>query len=91
MRSAFASAVSLNRLGVAQLHRSLGLLRSLSITAQSFRTKNSKDLNGDIWRRYLFLISAAIVKKADSTFVEFLADVSKKGIPSESANSFAAL
>lgn len=36
----------------------------------------------------LLLISAAIVMKACSTFVAFLALVSKNGIPSESANSY---
>lgn len=36
----------------------------------------------------LFLISAAMVMKACSTFVAFLALVSKKGMPRESANSF---
>lgn len=35
----------------------------------------------------LFLISAAMVMKACSTLVAFLALVSKKGIPRESANS----
>lgn len=35
----------------------------------------------------LFLISAAIVMKACSTLVAFLALVSKKGMPRESANS----
>lgn len=35
-----------------------------------------------------FLISAAIVMKACSTFVAFLALVSRKGIAKESANSF---
>ena len=34
-----------------------------------------------------FLISAAIVMKACSTFVAFFADVSRKGIPSCSAYS----
>lgn len=36
----------------------------------------------------LFLISAAMVMKACSTLVAFLALVSKKGIPRESANSW---
>ncbi len=36
---------------------------------------------------YLFFISAAIVKKACSTFVVFLAEASKNGIPRLSANS----
>ena len=35
----------------------------------------------------LFLISAAIVMKACSTFVAFLALVSKKGMPISSANA----
>ena len=35
----------------------------------------------------LFLISAAMVMKACSTFVAFLAEVSRKGIPSWSAYS----
>ena len=37
--------------------------------------------------RDLFLISAAMVIKACSTFVAFLALVSKKGIPISSANA----
>jgi hypothetical protein len=37
--------------------------------------------------RYFFLISAAIVKKACSTLMESLALVSRKGIPSSSANA----
>ena len=36
----------------------------------------------------LFLISAAMVMKACSTLVAFLALVSRKGMPSESANSW---
>lgn len=43
-----------------------------------------------IWIRKLnlFLISAAMVMNASSTFVEFLALVSKNGIPISSANAF---
>jgi len=37
--------------------------------------------------RYFFLISAAMVKKACSTLIESLALVSRKGIPSSSANA----
>lgn len=37
----------------------------------------------------LFFISAAMVMNACSTFVAFLADVSKNGMPSWSAYSFA--
>ena len=36
-----------------------------------------------------FLISAAMVMNASPTFVAFLADVSKKGMPISSANAFA--
>ena len=41
-------------------------------------------------RQYLFLISAAIVMKACSTFVAFLALVSRKGMPISSAKAWRA-
>ena len=40
------------------------------------------------WLPMCFLISLAIVMNACSTFVEFLADVSRNGIPIESAYSY---
>jgi hypothetical protein len=39
-------------------------------------------------KSYLFLISVAIKMKACSTFVAFLAEVSRKGMPRVSANSY---
>eukprot|EP01084_Bolivina_argentea_P002120 3900_1 len=45
---------------------------------------------GGGWDCILFLICAAMVKKACSTLVAFLADVSKKGMVNSSANALAA-
>jgi hypothetical protein len=56
-----------------------------------YAIRSSAEITGSWKNAYRFLISEAMVKKAVSTLVEFLADVSRKGMPSESANSLAAL
>jgi hypothetical protein len=53
----------------------------------SIRTGPAPAASGEYCGPTRALISEAIVMKACSTFVEFLAEVSKNGIPRPSANS----
>jgi hypothetical protein len=47
----------------------------------SNKRDREREKGGGETEQYRFLISAAMVRNADSTFVEFLAEVSRKGIP----------